>query len=206
MSHISVSGPEPLPDLLTYCPRDISSLKISVVIWRPVLTKLISRLFRKPCYPTFSKCRLHCLILMSGPSAKYIQNLTISSHLRSCHPGPVHSYGRLHHHSSLLSGLRAPYSLFLICSQRDTEYLYQGAFLSCPVPSCGSVSHRNCQCSFRGLCKAHDPCMIRPCYLSTCSFYPAHSAPATLASGPLHLTPFTWNTLLQVVEAHIHLL
>lgn len=46
------------------------------------------------------------------------------------------------------------------------------------------------------------PCMIQPCYLSTCSFYPAHSAPATLASGPLHLFPLPGT----LVETHVHLL
>lgn len=182
MSHISVSSLEPLPDLLI-CPHDVSFLKISVVIQRPILTKLNSSLFPKTCSShILSKCHLlHCLTLMSGRSAKYIQNLTISSHLHSCHPGLVRSYGLPTPSRSLLSGLCAPHSLFLIRSEGDTEYLYQVIFLSCPVPSFGSVSHSNRQCSFRGLCKAHEPCK-------------AVHDPSLLTSLP---APFTLLTLLQ---------
>lgn len=144
----------------------------------------------KPVLPTFSVnassfiVLYSCLVHQQIPS-KCVQNLILSSHLHSCHPGPVHSISCLDHHGSLLSGLCAPHSLSYM-QQGDTEYLYQVTFLSCSVPSCGAISHSKCQCSFHGLCKALDPCMICPCYFSTWSFYPAHSAPATLASGPLH--------------------
>lgn len=73
--HISVSSAEPLPDLLTA--HVISFLKIFIIMLRPsILTKLNSSLFSKTCssHVVSECCLLRCLILMSDPSTKYIQN------------------------------------------------------------------------------------------------------------------------------------
>lgn len=153
------------------------------------MTKLNSGLFPKTCSShILSKCLLlHCLIFMSGPSAN---SFKVYSEPDRFFPPPLLSPWScplciLPRPSRQPPGLCAPHSLSYM-QQGDTEYLYQVTFLSCSVPSCGAISHSKCQCSFHGLCKALDPCMICPCYFSTWSFYPAHSAPATLASGPLH--------------------
>lgn len=160
-----------------------------------ILTKLNSSLFSKTCssHVVSECCLLRCLILRSDPSTKYIQN-----------------------HHFFPPRLLSPWSRPLLMSCLDiTAACSMVSVLPTVCFSCGASGALNTcirshfsPAQYPPVALSHTvfssvlsvafarPCMICPCCLSACSFHLAHSAPTTLAPGPLCLlslpgTPFS---------------
>lgn len=91
-------------------------------------------------------------------------------------------------------------------SEGCCEHLHQVTSLPCSGHSCGPMSQRE---NTRVFSMASRPCVIRSRYLSDIIYSSllVHSAPATLASGPLRLLFSLPGALFsQIVKAPLHLL